>query len=111
MDSGFRIFPERGSTNAEGVDDLYFYLLLVSFVFSALIFILVITFAVKYRRRPGRERAARVTPQPALEIAWMVLPFALCLVMFVWGARLYVRIYEAPPGAMEVYVVARQWMW
>ena len=111
MSDGFRFFPEQASTGAAGVDSLYLYLVIVSTTLSALIFILVITFAVKYRRRPGHERATQVTPLAALEIGWMVLPLCLCLVMFFWGARLYVRLYEPPPGAMDIYVVAKQWMW
>jgi cytochrome c oxidase subunit 2 len=111
MSGGFRLFPERASTSAAGVDGLYLYLVLVSAVLSALIFILVITFAVKYRRRPGRERATAVRPRASLEIAWMIVPLGLCLVMFFWGAKLYVRLYEPPPDAMDIYVVARQWMW
>jgi cytochrome c oxidase subunit 2 len=46
-----------------------------------------------------------------LEIAWTVVPLGLALVMFGWGAWLYFAINRPPAGAMEVFVVAKQWMW
>jgi cytochrome c oxidase subunit 2 len=45
------LFPEQASTMAPRVDALYFYLLAVSAFFSLVIAILVIVFAIKYRRR------------------------------------------------------------
>src|SRR5256885_40012 len=51
--------PEQASTFAPHVDALYAYLLLITIFFSTLITLLLIFFAVKYRRRqpdvvPGR---------------------------------------------------------
>jgi cytochrome c oxidase subunit 2 len=111
VDTEFRIFPRRASTLAGSVDDLYLFLVGVTLFFTVLIFVLVITFAVKYRRRPGREHAVQTGTNTPLEIAWMVIPLCLCLVMFYWGAKLYFGIYRAPSDALDVYVVARQWMW
>ena len=31
--------------------------------------------------------------------------------MFVWGAKLYFETYSPPPNALEIHVVAKQWMW
>jgi cytochrome c oxidase subunit 2 len=33
------------------------------------------------------------------------------MVMFLWGAALYVTNSTPPPGALEIYVVGKQWMW
>ena len=44
------MFPEASSAIARSVDELFFFALAGSVFFSALIFILVITFAVKFRR-------------------------------------------------------------
>jgi cytochrome c oxidase subunit 2 len=46
-----------------------------------------------------------------LEIAWIVIPLALTMVMFFWGAVLYFEIRTPPAGAIELQVVAKQWMW
>jgi len=108
VDAGFRLFPERASSMAGEVDDLYFYLLSVAGFFTTIIFTLVIVFAVKYRRRPGREHAEQVRTNMPLEIAWMLIPLALCMVMFGWGAKLYYRLYRPPSDSIDVYVSARQ---
>jgi hypothetical protein len=31
--------------------------------------------------------------------------------LFVWGADLYVRLFQPPPHALKTYVIAKQWMW
>ena len=31
--------------------------------------------------------------------------------LFVWGAQLYLNLYDAPKDAVPIYVVAKQWMW
>lgn len=111
MDEGFRLFPERASTTAGNVDDLYLYLVLVSTFFTLLIFVTVIVFAVKYRRRPGRLHATQTGTNVPLEVAWMVIPLALCGVMFFWGAKVYFGLYRPPSDSLDVYVVAKQWMW
>jgi cytochrome c oxidase subunit 2 len=111
VDTGFRLLPERASTLADDVDNLNLYLVLVTGFFAVLIFTLVIVFAVKYRRRPGREHAVQTGGNIPLEVAWMVIPLVLAMVMFVWGAKTYYGIYRAPSDALDVYVVARQWMW
>ena len=42
---------------------------------------------------------------------WIGVPLLLAMVMFAWGAVLFFRIYEPPGDALEVSVVAKQWMW
>ena len=46
-----------------------------------------------------------------LEATWTIIPLGLFLIMFVWGALLYFRIYTPPANAMNIYVVGKQWMW
>jgi cytochrome c oxidase subunit 2 len=47
----------------------------------------------------------------ALEVAWIVIPLILVLIMFFWGAIAYFPLYRPPADALDVYVVAKQWMW
>ena len=45
-------------------------------------------------------------------MTWIVIPFVIAMVIFVWGASVYFDAIRAPPDdAMEVYVVGKQWMW
>src|SRR5579871_6523585 len=105
------LFPERASTAAGQVDALFFFLIGVSVFFAALIFGLIIYFCVRYRQRAGRERGEPTRTHIGLEIAWTAIPMALTAVMFAWGVKLFFEDYNPPPGAMEVFVVGKQWMW
>jgi cytochrome c oxidase subunit II len=105
------LFPEQASTVAGPVDMLYFFLIAVSAFFACLIFGLIAYFIVKYRRRPGNERATPTQTHIGLEIAWIGIPLLLTVVMFVWGAKLFFNEYNPPANAMEIFVVGKQWMW
>jgi cytochrome c oxidase subunit II len=110
MDTEFRLFPDQASTIAPEVDQLYFFLVGVSVLFTGLICILIIYFATKYRRGTLADR--RNPPVSfLLEIAWSVVPLMLVMVFFFWGARLFAVMQRPPAGAMPVYVVGKQWMW
>ncbi len=47
----------------------------------------------------------------ALEILWSVIPFGLTMVMFTWGASIFFNESRPPDNALQIYVVAKQWMW
>jgi cytochrome c oxidase subunit 2 len=112
MGSSFRIWPEQASTIAPRVDGLYGFLLGVAVFFSGLIFLLILYFAIKYRRRPGNMQAQQVGTHNLLEIAWIIIPLAITMVVFVWGAKLYAMVMLSPPAnALEVYAIGKQWMW
>jgi cytochrome c oxidase subunit 2 len=104
-------FPPSASTHASKVDALYLFLVAVAAFFSILIFALIIYFAIRYRRRSKDEIGRKVIPDIRLEMAWIVLPFILCMVIFVWGASVYFNLSEAPRDSMEIFVVGKQWMW
>ncbi len=111
MWSDLPLFPESASTVAGRVDMLYFFLVAVAGFFSVLIFSLVFFFAIRYRRRAGNMTAAQIHGSTRLEILWSVIPLGLTMVMFGWGAVLYLRDARTPAGSLEIYVVGKQWMW
>ena len=55
--------------------------------------------------------AMQIEGSTLLEATWTIIPLALFLICFVWGALLYFRIYNPPANAMNIYVVGKQWMW
>jgi cytochrome c oxidase subunit 2 len=83
----------------------------VTAFFSILIAGLVVLFAIKYRRRHADEVGHAIHGSLALELLWTIIPFCIVMVMFVWGAKVFFDLYRPPVGAMEVYVVGKQWMW
>src|SRR5579859_2165023 len=111
MFADFQLFPEQASTVAPKVDAVFFYVLGVAVFFSVLIAGLIVFFAVKYRRRSEHEFPAPTVGSMKLEAAWIVIPFILAMIMFVWGTRTYFHMIRPPDDSLEIYVVARQWMW
>jgi cytochrome c oxidase subunit 2 len=96
---------------ANRVDALFLFLLAVTGAVAVLVTVLIIYFAVKYRRRPGNEHTPRILGSTPLELFWTITPLFFFLAMFVWGASVYTTAVQPPAGALEVYVVGKQWMW
>lgn len=103
-------WPESASTTAGRVDALYLFLVLVSAIMTALIFITLMIFAVKFRRRRGQS-AEQIEGSNILELTWSLIPFGVFMAFFVWGAVIYFQERTPPQDATEVYTVAKQWMW
>ena len=91
--------------------NLFYFEVGIFLFFSGLIFGVIFYFAFKYRRRSPDETPPRTKDNLALEITWTVIPSGLCVVMFVWGAALFVKSALPPPSSTEIYVLAKQWMW
>ena len=111
MLSSIPLFPEQASTIAAQTDKLLYFLFGVSLFFLVLIGATVVFFAVKYRRRSELDRPPRVSSPLALEVVWIVIPAGLTVMMFVWGASLYMQLKRPPADATQVFVVGKQWMW
>ena len=111
MFTNFPFFPQQASEQAANVDALYFFLLAVTGFFMVLIAALVVFFAFKYRRRHDDEVGEAIHGSLALELIWTIIPLGITMVMFVWGAATFFHMTRPPRGAMEIYVVGKQWMW
>jgi len=109
--SPIQLFPEQASTVAPHVDHLLYFLLAVATFFSLLIFFAILYFAIRYRRRSEKEIPAEVEGNLGLELTWSIIPFGLTMVMFVWGASVFIRMQRPPDDALTIYVVGKQWMW
>jgi len=111
MFTNFPLFPEQASAQATQIDGVFFFMVAVTAFFSLLIATLIVVFAIKYRRQHKDEIGAAIHGSLALELLWTIIPFGITMVMFVWGAKVFFDVYRPPAGAMEVYVVGKQWMW
>ena len=111
MFTNFPFFPQQASVQAGQVDAVYFFMVAVTAFFSLLIAGLVVFFAVKYRRRSDDDVGVAIHGSLALELLWTIIPFFIVMVMFVWGAKVFFDLYRPPAGAMEIFVVGKQWMW
>src|SRR5271163_4885723 len=104
------LFPQEASTIAPYADALYFFLLLITIVGVILVAALVLGFSFMYRKEKNPV-ATQIEGSTLLEATWTIIPLAIFLVTFVWGALLYFRIYDPPTNAMNIYIVGKQWMW
>lgn len=108
---GIPIHPDQASTIAQSVDHLYFFITAVTLFFTVLIFSVIFYFMLKYRRKSPDERPKAIEGSLPLEILWTAIPTLVVAVIFVWGSSLYFQNSEPPPGAMEIFVTGKQWMW
>jgi len=109
--SSFPLFPDQASVSAQRVDAVYFALLAISAFFVLLIFVLIIYFAVKYRRGAKVDRVIRRTDYLKLELTWIIIPLLISFGIFGWAAKVYFDLRTPPDDALEIYVVGKQWMW
>ena len=108
--TNFALFPPEASKIAPEMDALYFFMVLVSLVGLTLVVLLIVSFSILYSKK-RHPVATQIEGSTLLEATWTIIPLGLFLVMFVWGALLYFRIYTPPANAMNIYVVGKQWMW
>jgi len=104
------LFPREASTVAPYMDALYLFLLAMTVVGLLLVGAILVTFAIRYRKSV-HPVATQIEGSTLLEATWTIIPLAIFLVTFVWGALLYFRIYNPPVNAMNIYIVGKQWMW
>lgn len=107
----FPLFPDQASAIAWRVDAVFFFELAVCVFFTALICILILFYATKYRKGSRADRSNPVTSNVALEVIWVAVPLGISMVMFVAATVVYFQMYRAPDNAPEVYALGRQWMW
>jgi len=108
--------PPQASTIAPRVDHLFYAVLGVTGAVTLAIIVLMIVFGIRYRagsrtRRSEDVPATQARARKRVEIAWTLTPLILFMGAFAWAARIYVVRADAPPDAMELFVVAKQWMW
>ncbi len=109
-------FPAAASHLASEIDLLFLVTLLMTGAVTIVIFVLMIVFALRYRRGSAASRVrappvVRQRMQRRMEIAWIAIPALLFVALFGWASALYFDRSVPPPDAMEISVIAKQWMW
>lgn len=105
------IMPERASTNGAWVDAVFLVLHATTILFSLIVAVSVIYMVVKYRRGHKVDRSNPPLEHAFLELGWTIIPCIICLGIFGLSTFVYFGNTRVPDGAMEVQVVAKQWMW
>ena len=103
--------PKAVNAAADGSDTMFYTLLGLSLFFFVSISFAVIYFTIKYRHRPGHKALPSAAHNDVLEITWTVIPTIICVFLFWFGWRSYIRVASVPNKAVEISVVARKWAW
>jgi cytochrome c oxidase subunit 2 len=107
----FPLLPVEASAGSAQLDMLFYALVGISAFFIILIFVLILVFTLRYRKDRVVDREIRRHDFAKLEVAWIVIPTLISLVIFGWSAWLYFENKTPPADAMEIYVTGKQWMW
>jgi cytochrome c oxidase subunit 2 len=107
----YSVAPPSASNWASENDTIFYALCVLSVFFTVLVVAFVIFFAVRYRAGSKADRSRPVYEDLRLELTWTFIPLGMALVMFYFGARLYIREKTPPKNAQQIFVIGKQWMW
>lgn len=104
-------WPDTAAVNADVVNALYVAELVVSGLIVATVAAMILIFGIRYRRGSDASRANLVQKTWRFELGWTAATLGAFLILFVWGAGIYIWLFQAPAGDEEVYIVGKRWMW
>lgn len=108
-------FPENVSSFGGEIDALFRLILYVTGAWFILTEGLILFFLLRYRRREGR-RAAYVAGDNLRQLAWILVPCLIVLLLDLWldfrGAEVWAKIKgQIPPSDFHVQVTGKQFNW
>jgi cytochrome c oxidase subunit II len=103
--------PEQASDYARRVDGLHIFVITTTMIAATGVFATALFFFVKYRRRSDTDPTPHVEPRLLHELVFIGVPLAVFLLWFGIGFSQYADLSRPPPGAMDVYVQGKKWMW
>jgi|SRR5687768_11795000 len=107
------IMPDGASTYAGDIDRLYYLILIITGIALLIVEVALVTFAIRYRARPGR-RAHYTHGNMKAEVVWTAVPAVVVVMIGLLSARVWGQIHRddgPPPGALEHGVLAKQFEW
>jgi cytochrome c oxidase subunit 2 len=104
-------WPATAGTYAGQLDFLFICLLVIGFLTAGLVIFLLILFAAKYRHTSKAPRDEPTTKTWRWEVGWTTASLLIFVGLGIWGASFYLRLYNPPPDALQIFIVGKQWMW
>ena len=101
----------QASQIAGEVDWLIGSLLLISLLVLALVLGLMGIYVVRYRQGSGLDRGAIGQKTWRIEVGWTAATLVAFFGLFIWGANLFVRVYQPKANPLTISVIGKQWMW
>ena len=103
--------PDQASTFARDLDQLHYAVILTTFGMSTLVGLTAIVFFIRYRRRSETQTTPHIEVPIWMEVLFVTVPLSIFIAWFFIGYREFVRQRTPPSDAMDVYVMAKKWMW
>jgi len=103
--------PPQASTIAAQVDALHYFVLTVTMLGSFGVAAVTTWYIYRYIRRDEAQKTGVVRVTFTRELLTYGGLLVLFLTFWVIGFRQYVRMQLPPEGSIEIYVIAKQWMW
>ena len=104
-------WPPDASVTGTTVDIIAISELVLIALILLLVFGMMFTFVIKYRRGSKADRSHLARKTWWFEIGWTSATLFAFLVLFAFGAKAYLYLYQPPKADLELYVVGKQWMW
>jgi cytochrome c oxidase subunit 2 len=108
---GLPFWPARAGGYAGQTDALFIGLLIVASLTAGLVIFLLILFSTRYRASSHADRSGTTKKTWRWEVSWTAASLLIFVALAIWGARLFLQLNEAPPDALQIFVVGKQWMW
>ncbi len=105
------LLPPTASVYAAELNDFFWVMVAVCGFVAVAIAIFILYCAVKYHRKDPDELPLQISGNNRMEWTWTIVPAIIFMGMFGWGAKTYFDVEEPPPDTIDIYVVAKQWMW
>ncbi len=94
----------------KGIDLAFWYILGISVILLFGITIVMIVFAIKYRRSKHPD-PVDIRDNLNLEVVWTVIPTIIALTMFWVGWKSYIGLRDIPEDAIEIEVGGQMYSW
>ncbi len=106
-------FPERASTQAKPIDDLWDLLIITSVPVFVLVTVVVLFSVWKFRMRPGEEQldGPPIHGNTKLEIIGTAIPAIMLVALCSWAWVVLSDIEEAQANEMRIDVTGQQFAW
>jgi cytochrome c oxidase subunit 2 len=103
--------PSTAASSRQVVGSVFLLTGIISLVFLLLITFLMIFFVIRFRQKRHSHPKKTNRRVVLIETIWTLIPTLLVLIIFFYGLRGFKIIRAAPADAMEVKVIASQWLW
>src|SRR5512142_331460 len=103
--------PDAGTKFADGIDHLHFFVITVTMIGSAAVFLSALYFIIRYYRTGSPAITPSVGVSGKVEATVIISLLGLFILWWVIGFQQYIAYATPPRDTQQIYVIAKQWMW